>query len=85
LLGIDYRRMHATSLKPRQVEALLAEHWQARSLSAETVKYRTVKFRWWVEKIGNGRTRCQQTRRPEILVKSPWRATIEPNGGSVGE
>jgi len=51
LLKMGYRHMHATSLKPRHIEAL-AERWQAESLSAGTVKNRMATLRWWAEKIG---------------------------------
>ncbi len=51
LLEMGYRNMHATSFKPRHVEAL-AERWQAESLSAGTIKNRMATLRWWAEKIG---------------------------------
>jgi site-specific recombinase XerC len=46
-----YRCLHATSLKPKHVEALL-ERWKAEDLSAATIKNRLATLRWWAEKIG---------------------------------
>jgi len=51
LLDLGYRDMHATSLKPKHVEALV-EHWKWESLSAGTIKNRISALRWWAEKIG---------------------------------
>lgn len=42
--------MHAESLKPKHVEALVAR-WKAESLSAGTIKNRMTELRWWAEKI----------------------------------
>ncbi len=51
LRGLGFRNMHAGSLKPKHVRALVAE-WQARELSAGTIKNRLADLRWWAEKIG---------------------------------
>src|SRR5215472_727815 len=48
---LGYRRMHATSLKPKHVEALV-KHWQLEELSAGTIKNRLADLRWWAEKVG---------------------------------
>ena len=51
--------MHAQSLKPRHVEALV-QRWLAEGLSAGTLKNRMAALRWWAEKIG----------KPNVLAKS---------------
>lgn len=51
LHALGYRNMHAASLKPKHVRALV-ESWQARELSAGTIKNRLADLRWWAEKIG---------------------------------
>ncbi|MDR2259465.1 MAG: integrase domain-containing protein [Azoarcus sp.] len=48
-----FRRLRATSLKGKHVEALL-QRWKAENLSAGTIKNRTAHLRWWVGKIGKG-------------------------------
>lgn len=48
---LGYKDMHATSLKPKHVEAL-AERWKAELLSPGTIKNRMTTLRWWAEKIG---------------------------------
>lgn len=47
---LGYRRMNATSLKPKHVDALVAR-WQANNLSEGTLKNRMSALRWWAEKI----------------------------------
>jgi Phage integrase, N-terminal/Integrase len=51
LHGLGYRHMRAHSLKPKHVQALV-ERWQARELSAGTIKNRMADLRWWAEKTG---------------------------------
>ncbi|MCP1106294.1 integrase domain-containing protein [Serratia nevei] len=46
-----FRRMTATSLKGKHVDALV-ERWQAEGLSAGTLKNRMAHLRWWAEKVG---------------------------------
>jgi hypothetical protein len=46
-----FRRMRASSLKRKHVDALL-ERWQAQALSAGTLKNRLAHLRWWAEKVG---------------------------------
>ena len=48
---MGYRRMNATSLKPKHVDALVARY-QAEELSVGTIKNRLAVLRWWAEKIG---------------------------------
>ncbi len=48
---LGYRHLRATSLKPKHVEALVKD-WQARDLSAGTIKNRMADLRWWAEKTG---------------------------------
>lgn len=52
LLEAGFRRMHATSLKRKHVEALL-ERWLAEGLSPGTIKNRMAALRWWAQKVGN--------------------------------
>ena len=51
LQTLGYRHLHASSLKPKHVEALV-KHWQEQELSAGTIKNRLADLRWWAEKIG---------------------------------
>lgn len=46
-----FRRMTATSLKGKHVDALVGR-WQAEALSAGTLKNRLAHLRWWAEKVG---------------------------------
>jgi site-specific recombinase XerC len=48
---LGYRNMHATSLKPKHVQALVHD-WRENGLSAGTIKNRLADLRWWAEKIG---------------------------------
>jgi site-specific recombinase XerC len=48
---LGYRNMHATSLKPKHVQALVTR-WQEQGLAAGTIKNRLADLRWWAEKIG---------------------------------
>lgn len=50
LRKLGFRQMHATSLKPKHVEALL-NRWRAEGLSAGTQKNRMAFIRWWAEKV----------------------------------
>lgn len=51
LHGLGYRNLHASSLKPKHVQALVTD-WQTRGLSAGTIKNRMADLRWWAEKTG---------------------------------
>ena len=48
---MGFKDMRATSLKPKQVLALV-ERWKAEALSAGTMKNRMTELRWWAEKTG---------------------------------
>lgn len=48
---MGYKRMRATSLADRHVEALFGQ-WKAEGLSAGTLKNRLACLRWWAEKVG---------------------------------
>lgn len=48
---MGYRRMDATSLKPKHVDALVAAYMEE-ALSPGTIKNRLAAIRWWAEKIG---------------------------------
>lgn len=48
---LGFREMHATSLKPKHVEALLGQ-WRIDGISTGTIKNRMSAMRWWAEKIG---------------------------------
>ena len=50
LVGLGFRDMKATSLKPKHVTALVAL-WQSQNLSAGTIKNRMTELRWWAEKV----------------------------------
>ena len=46
-----FKRMNASSLKPKHVNYLVAQ-WQAQDLSIGTIKNRMAHLRWWAEKVG---------------------------------
>ena len=48
---LGYRRLRATGLKGKHVEALVRE-WQRQGLSTGTIKNRMSHLRWWAKKIG---------------------------------
>ena len=50
LQALGYRRMQATSLKPKHVDALLAK-WREQGISTGTLKNRLSALRWWAKKI----------------------------------
>jgi Phage integrase, N-terminal len=52
LLEVGFRRIQATSLKRKHVEAL-PERWLAERLSPGTIKNRMAALRWWAQKVGN--------------------------------
>ena len=47
---MGYKQMQAKSLKPKHIEALVAQ-WQERDLSIGTIKNRMASIRWWATKI----------------------------------
>jgi hypothetical protein len=51
LHDLGYRNMHASSLKPKHVQALVNQ-WREQDLSAGTIKNRLADLRWWAEKVG---------------------------------
>ena len=51
LHGLGFRRLRATGLKRKHVNALVAE-WQRRGLAAGTMKNRMSALRWWAERVG---------------------------------
>ena len=51
LHALGFRRLRATGLKRKHVDALVAE-WQRRGLAVGTVKNRMSALRWWAERIG---------------------------------
>jgi len=50
LQTLRFRRMQASSLKPKHVDALLA-HWREQGISTGTLKNRLSALRWWAKKI----------------------------------
>ena len=50
LLGLGFRRMQATSLKPKHVDALLAK-WREQGIRTGTLKNRLSALRWWARKV----------------------------------
>jgi len=46
---LGYLHMHADSLKPKHIDALL-ERWRAEGLATGTIKNRMSALRWWAEK-----------------------------------
>ncbi|PHS00178.1 MAG: integrase [Blastopirellula sp.] len=58
LMTLGYRRMEASSLKPKHVEALVA-HYQQEGLTSGTIKNRMSVLRWWAEKINKSNVICK--------------------------
>jgi transposase InsO family protein len=50
LLALGFRRMQATSLKPKHVDALLAK-WGEQGIRTGTLKNRFSALRWWAKKV----------------------------------
>lgn len=50
--GFNVKRMNASDLKGRHVNALLNK-WKEENISTATIKNRMSVIRWWAEKIGN--------------------------------
>ena len=50
LVELGYRQMHATSLRPKHVEALV-KHWLESGIAAGTLKNRMAALRWWAGKV----------------------------------
>ena len=48
---MGYRRMHANSLKPKHIDALVA-HWKDQELSTGRIKNLMASIRWWAAKVG---------------------------------
>lgn len=48
---MGYRKLRATSIKPKHVEGLV-KHWKEQSLSAGSIKNNMTALRWWAEKVG---------------------------------
>ncbi len=59
LHAMGYRLLHARSLRPKHVEALVT-HWREKELSAGTIKNRMAVLRWWAEKVG----------KPNVIARS---------------
>ncbi len=50
LQTLGFRRMQSTSLKPKHVDALLAD-WREQGISVGTLKNRLSALRWWAKKV----------------------------------
>ena len=50
LRDLGFRQMHAKSLRPKHVWALV-EHWLATGVAAGTMKNRMSALRWWADKV----------------------------------
>ena len=46
---MGYKQMQAKSIKPKHIEALVAQ-WQEKDLSIGTIKNRMAAIRWWANK-----------------------------------
>lgn len=51
LHDLGYRKLRASSIKPKHVEALV-NHWKEQALSAGSIKNNMTALRWWAEKVG---------------------------------
>jgi hypothetical protein len=59
LKGLGYRHMHATSLKPKHISALV-ERWHTEGIAAGTFKNRMTVLRW----------ACEKTGKPDLVARS---------------
>jgi len=50
LVEVGYRQMHAKSLRPKHVEALV-KHWQETGVAIGTIKNRMSALRWWAARV----------------------------------
>jgi len=50
LYELGYRQMHAKSLRPKHVEALV-KHWLESGVAVGTIKNRMATVRWWAAKV----------------------------------
>ena len=50
LHDLGFRRMHAKSLRPKHVEALV-KHWLETKIAVGTIKNRMAAIRWWAAKV----------------------------------
>jgi site-specific recombinase XerC len=50
LQHLGYRRMSATSLKRKHIQALV-DHWLRQGLATGTIKNRMAALRWWAQKV----------------------------------
>lgn len=50
LYSLGYRRMNASSIKPKHIEAL-THHWLSSEAAAGTMKNRMSAIRWWARKV----------------------------------
>jgi hypothetical protein len=50
LFELGYRQMHARSLRPKHVEALV-QHWLVSGIAAGTIKNHMAALRWWAGKV----------------------------------
>ena len=50
LYGLGFRQMHAKSLRPKHVEALVRE-WLDAGIAVGTIKNRMTALRWWAAKV----------------------------------
>lgn len=74
LRGLGYQLPAARSLKPKHIDALVA-NWKARGLSAGTLKNRMAWVRWWAEKI----------RKTSVLPRDNAELGIERRTGWKGD
>ena len=58
LQALGFRRMQATSLKPKHIDALLAK-WREQGIRTGTLKNRMSALRWWARKVN----------KPSIIAK----------------
>jgi integrase len=77
-----FRRMRASSLKNKHVEALLGR-WQADGLSAGTLKNRLAHLRWWAEKVG--RAGIMPADNAQLAIPNRRLATNENKARQLGD
>jgi hypothetical protein len=51
LHDLGFRQLHAKSLRPKHVEALV-KHWLGSGIAVGTIKNRMATLRWWAAKVG---------------------------------
>ena len=82
LHDLGYRRLRATGLKGKHVEALVRE-WKRQGLSTGTIRNRMSHLRWWAKRIG--KPNVVRADNASYGIGGPKRVTNEDRSGELPE